>query len=127
MHRVKNLFERFIEDSYACRVGKGTHAAMRRALHFARGHRYALKCDVQKYFPSIDHAVLMRLVGGVDRGPEGARALGGHSGQPRGCRGAGVGARRASHRLGAGQSHFLALCRWCRNVDDRLRAEQYQQ
>ncbi|MEI8197874.1 MAG: RNA-directed DNA polymerase, partial [Phycisphaerae bacterium] len=38
------------------------HAAMRRALHFARGHRYALKCDVSKYFPSIDHEVLLGLV-----------------------------------------------------------------
>ena len=63
---IEPIFEkRFIEDSYACRVGKGTHAAMRRALHFARGHRYALKCDVQKYFPSIDHEVLMGLVGRV--------------------------------------------------------------
>jgi hypothetical protein len=63
---IEPIFEeRFIEDSYACRRGKGTHAAMRRALHFARGHRYALKCDVSKYFPSIDHEVLMGLVGRV--------------------------------------------------------------
>jgi hypothetical protein len=63
---IEPIFEkRFIEDSYACRVGKGTHAAMRRALHFARGHKYALKCDVTKYFPSIDHEVLMGLVGRV--------------------------------------------------------------
>ncbi|MBN1345073.1 MAG: hypothetical protein JXQ73_20430 [Phycisphaerae bacterium] len=63
---IEPIFERrFIEDSFACRRGKGTHAAMRRALHFARGHRYALKCDVSKYFPSIDHEVLMGLVGRV--------------------------------------------------------------
>ena len=63
---IEPVFEkRFIEDSYACRVGKGTHAAMRRALHFARGHRYALKCDVSKYFPSVDHAVLIGLLGRV--------------------------------------------------------------
>ena len=68
---IEPIFEkRFIEDSFACRRGKGTHAAMRRALHFVRGHRYALKCDVSKYFPSIDHEVLMRLVEHVigDRG-----------------------------------------------------------
>ncbi len=60
---VEPIFEKhFIEDSFACRKGKGTHAAMRRALHFARGHRYALKCDVSKYFPSVDHGVLTRLV-----------------------------------------------------------------
>jgi retron-type reverse transcriptase len=63
---IEPIFEkRFIEDSFACRKGKGTHAAMRRALHFARGHRYALKCDVSKYFASIDHAVLTGLVGRV--------------------------------------------------------------
>ncbi len=63
---IEPIFEkRFIEDSYACRRGKGTHAAMRRALHFARAHRYALKCDVSKYFPNIDHGVLTGLVGRV--------------------------------------------------------------
>ncbi len=60
---IEPIFERrFIEDSFACRKCKGTHAAMRRALHFARGHRYALKCDVSKYFPNIDHEVLTGLV-----------------------------------------------------------------
>ncbi|GJQ27725.1 MAG: hypothetical protein HBSAPP02_27570 [Phycisphaerae bacterium] len=63
---IEPIFEkRFIEDSYACRTGKGTHAAMRRALHFARGHRYALKCDVLKFFPSVDQQVLLGLVGRV--------------------------------------------------------------
>src|SRR5271165_7687370 len=60
---IEPIFEkRFIEDSFACRRGKGTHASMRRALHFARGHRYALKCDVSKFFPSVDHGVLIGLV-----------------------------------------------------------------
>lgn len=49
---------RFIHDSYACRQGKGTHAAIDRAQHFARGHRYVLQMDVQQFFPSIDHAIL---------------------------------------------------------------------
>lgn len=60
---IEPIFEtRFIEDSFACRVGKGTHAAMRRAAEFSRRFRYALKCDVRKYFPSIDHDVLMALL-----------------------------------------------------------------
>jgi len=63
---IQPLFERrFIEDSFASRPGKGTHAAMRRAAQFARRFKYALKCDVEKYFPSIDHGVLMALVGRV--------------------------------------------------------------
>lgn len=63
---IQPLFERrFIEDSFACRPGKGTHAAMRRAAQFSQRFRYALKCDVEKYFPSIDHGVLLSLVARV--------------------------------------------------------------
>lgn len=53
---------RFIFDSYASRPDKGTHAALKRAQHFARGHRYALQLDVQQFFPSIDHAILRGLL-----------------------------------------------------------------
>ena len=49
---------RFIHDTYACRVGKGTLAALNCAQHFARGHRYVLSLDVREFFPSVDHAVL---------------------------------------------------------------------
>ena len=56
---VEPLFEnRFIEDSFACRKGKGTHAAMRRAAQFARRYPYALKCDIRKYFANVDHEIL---------------------------------------------------------------------
>jgi len=53
---------RFIHDSYASRPNKGTHAALDRAQHFARGHRYALQLDVQQFFPSIDHSILRGLL-----------------------------------------------------------------
>jgi len=63
---LEPLFEpRFIEDSFACRPGKGTHAGMRRAAEFARRFPYALKCDVRKYFPSIHHGILMGQVSRV--------------------------------------------------------------
>jgi hypothetical protein len=53
------IFEaRMIHDSYACRVGKGTHAALDRCQHFARGQRYVLQCDVVQFFPSVDLAIL---------------------------------------------------------------------
>lgn len=57
--------KRFIEDSFACRKGKGTHAGMRRALAHARKHPWVLKCDIQRYFPSIDHEVLLKAIGKV--------------------------------------------------------------
>ena len=52
----------FIADSYANRVGFGTHRALRRFIKFARSTRYVLQCDIKKYFPSIDHEILKTLV-----------------------------------------------------------------
>ena len=53
------LFERsFIDDSFANRIGKGTHRALNRFQQFARRYRYVLQCDVRQFFPSIDHAIL---------------------------------------------------------------------
>jgi hypothetical protein len=53
------IFEaRMIDDSYACRAGKGTHRAIDRCQQFARAYPYVLQCDVVQFFPSADHAVL---------------------------------------------------------------------
>jgi retron-type reverse transcriptase len=60
---IQPLFERsFIDDSYANRLGYGTHRALQRFIHFTRTRRYVLQCDIQKYFPSIDHAILKSLI-----------------------------------------------------------------
>lgn len=60
---IEPLYDRtFIHDSYACRAGKGTHRALFRAWDFMRRNRYILKCDVRRYFPSIDHTVLKALI-----------------------------------------------------------------
>lgn len=57
------IFERcFIPDLYSNRSGKGQHQAVRRAQHFARTFPYVLKCDIKKYFPSIDHAIMKGLL-----------------------------------------------------------------
>lgn len=52
----------FIHDSYANRIGFGTHRALKRFTKFARTHEYVLQCDIQKYFPSIDREILKNLV-----------------------------------------------------------------
>jgi len=62
-HALMNIIEppldrTFIHDSYACRVGKGTHAAVARYQTWARRYPYVLKMDIAQYFPSIDHAML---------------------------------------------------------------------
>jgi RNA-directed DNA polymerase len=48
----------FIADSYANRVGKGTHRALDRCQQFARKYKYVLQCDIAQFFPSIDHEIL---------------------------------------------------------------------
>jgi len=73
---IEPLFEpRFIEDSYACRKGKGTHAGMRRALEFAKRFSWAIKCDIRRYFPSIDHRILRGQIGRVIGDPEALRLI----------------------------------------------------
>jgi retron-type reverse transcriptase len=60
---LEPIFERrFSRDSYACRVGKGTHKALQRAKWAAARFPYVLKCDIRKYFASIDHAILQSLL-----------------------------------------------------------------
>lgn len=60
---IEPIFERsFIADSYANRVGKGTHRALDRAQQCARRYRYVLPCDIRQFFPSIDHAILREIL-----------------------------------------------------------------
>ncbi|MBU1032577.1 hypothetical protein KJ937_01455, partial [Patescibacteria group bacterium] len=64
------IFDRsFIYDSYSCRIDKGTHKAVKRLEVFARkvSQNYTrtcwvLKCDIKKFFDSIDHAILFDLL-----------------------------------------------------------------
>jgi len=59
----------FIGDSYSCRLNKGTHRGVARLEQFAerasrhyRGSCFILKCDISKFFASIDHTVLKNLI-----------------------------------------------------------------
>jgi len=53
---------RFIFNSYACRVGKGTHVALNEANDWVRNYTYVFHGDIVKYFPSIDHQILYDLI-----------------------------------------------------------------
>ena len=60
---MEPIFERrFIHDSYANRRGKGTHKALDRCQHFARRYPYVLPCDVEQFFPAVDHGLLMQTL-----------------------------------------------------------------
>jgi len=59
----------FIFDSYSCRLNKGTHKAVNRLKQFSlkqsknnKTNFYALKCDIRKFFDSIDHNILIIIL-----------------------------------------------------------------
>jgi retron-type reverse transcriptase len=56
---LEPIFERrFSNNSFGCRVGRGTHKALQAARKGARRYPFVLKLDVRKYFASIDHRIL---------------------------------------------------------------------
>ena len=65
MHVCEPELERFqIHHSYACRVGKGTRAAIHSAQSMARRHLdgFWMKMDIRAYFDSVSHARLLLLL-----------------------------------------------------------------
>ncbi|MCX6714467.1 MAG: reverse transcriptase/maturase family protein [Candidatus Uhrbacteria bacterium] len=62
--------QKFIYDSYSCRIEKGTHRAMNRFREFGRivsknntRTCWVLKCDIRKFFANIDHNILKSILG----------------------------------------------------------------
>lgn len=47
----------FISDSFASLPGRGQHRAIARYEHFRDRHPWVLRCDIHRFFPSIDHVV----------------------------------------------------------------------
>ncbi len=59
----------FIDDSYSSREFKGTHKGVVRLMRACRkvsknwrAETYVLKCDIRKFFDSIDHRILRELI-----------------------------------------------------------------
>jgi len=63
---ISPIFEkRFIYDSYACRKKKGTHEGVKRIQNFVRKsgeYFYVLKCDISKYFQSVNKERLKDII-----------------------------------------------------------------
>lgn len=69
VRQIEPMFDKsFIYDSYACRRGKGTHAAALRLQHFLRSGLakgvpiYVLRADIAKFFANINHSKLTGLL-----------------------------------------------------------------
>ena len=64
------FFDRiFIADSFSCRINKGTHKAIERFRSFSNKVSknntktvWVLKCDIRKFFASIDHDILKQIL-----------------------------------------------------------------
>jgi len=59
----------FIFDSYSSRIEKGTHKGINRTFTFARKESknwkkqtFVLKCDIKKFFDSINYQILFNLI-----------------------------------------------------------------
>lgn len=75
-----------VDDTYACRIGKGALAAVGRAQQHLRRWPWYAKADVRAYFASIDHGILADLLARrfKDRGLLAlmARIVAAHESQP---------------------------------------------
>ncbi|MFA5961946.1 MAG: reverse transcriptase domain-containing protein [Parcubacteria group bacterium] len=64
------IFEQsFISHSFSCRIGKGTHKGVtalekmieKESKNYSRPC-FVLKCDIKKFFDTVDHAILLRIL-----------------------------------------------------------------
>ena len=60
---------KFIHDSYSCRINKGTHRALQQFQNYFRKVSkndtrtcWVLKCDIRKFFATIDHGILKQIL-----------------------------------------------------------------
>ena len=66
-HAIMNVcndrFEQYqIDQSYACRIGKGVDLAIQQAQIYARRFAWYLKLDVRKYFDSVNHEIAIQIL-----------------------------------------------------------------
>ena len=67
---INPIFEQtFIPTSFSCRIGKGTHKGVKSVRDMLRAESkngtsecWVLKCDVRKFFDSVDHSILLGIL-----------------------------------------------------------------
>jgi hypothetical protein len=59
------LSRKFIADSYACIEGRGQIKAVQKTTALVRKYKYCLKCDIRKFYPSINHDILYRMLADI--------------------------------------------------------------
>lgn len=66
-HAVMNIIvpiwnKILISESYACRPEKGMHKGSLKTMEYIRHNKYCLKCDISKFYPSINHAIMKKVI-----------------------------------------------------------------
>lgn len=69
-HAIMNVLQpiwdkTFIDDVYSAIPGRGLHAGILRLRQFMRDEpntQYCLKFDISKFYPSVDHEILLELI-----------------------------------------------------------------
>lgn len=62
-HAVMNVLKPvltnlFIKETYACIEGRGQHKASLKCSEYVRKNEWCLKCDIRKFYPSINQRIL---------------------------------------------------------------------
>lgn len=66
-HAIMNVLEPYWDrmmhyHSYSCRKGKGQHRGSKQCMKYIAKARYCLKCDISKFYPSVNHAVMYEIL-----------------------------------------------------------------
>lgn len=66
-HAIMNIMEPIwdalmLNDSYACRQGKGQHRGGTKAARYVRKFKYCLQCDISQFYVNINHEILKQII-----------------------------------------------------------------
>lgn len=66
-HAVLQVLELYwdsllIDQSCACRVGKGIKAGVKYTIKYLKDYNYCLKCDIHHFYPTINHDILKSII-----------------------------------------------------------------
>lgn len=66
-HAIMNIIEPLWDSlmyyhSYACRKKKGQHKGSTKCMEYTRESPYCLKCDISKFYPSVNHKILYKII-----------------------------------------------------------------
>lgn len=63
MNVLRPIFTPLLTDTcYACIEDRGPHKASLKCAELTRKYKYCLKCDIRKFYPSITHSILIKMM-----------------------------------------------------------------